>query len=561
MPPSYASLMPVAPLARLLKKGWRVGTGATIMLQRGIDWSLAVTGDRSWSFHLVSLDLIDPLLAEHAATGEAAPLELAIDIALEWWAWAREADQETINGYDMAVGMRAWRLSYAVQAGRLAGIDPARLLTLETCLLADAARLEPEATFAIHSNHGFFQAAGLLALSSLDLADSRAHERLGLARLKRVLTEHFTADGVHREHSPDYHYFLHLGFAALKTRGLLQDGGLVRRLDAVASTLAWFVDADGRLVNFGDSDNRTLTETEREALGPPPPPGLKLFRDGGYAILRTAAGGYLAQTACFHSKVHKQADDLSLIWRARGRDVLIDAGRLKYGERSKPGEPLHRAGFRYTDPKRVYVESVAAHNTLEITGGADARRGAPYGSAIVDVAQTRGVVAILTQVLRPPFTHRRLVIGDGDGWLIVIDGVPALRRPLKRQWHHLGPEWTVEAQGAGFLATAGDDRLAIEPLTSARREGPWLGQAAPDLRGWWSPKGNMFDPTPALAFSSRGPCIATSLTFGDFGSTIGEVGLNGRLCGTISLRVGDGRRVTVSVDGAALSLAVEGAQT
>jgi len=557
MTPPYAPLTPAPSLARSLKKGWHVGSGPAIALKPGIDWSLAVTQDRSWAFHLVSLDLIDPLLIDHSDTGRAEPLERAIAIALEWWDWARQADQEAINGYDMAAGMRAWRLSYALLAGRRAGLDPQRLRYLEACLRADLSRLEPEETFAIHSNHGFFQAAGLLALSSSGLDGAGDHAALALDRLRRVLHQHFTDDGVHKEHSPDYHFFLQRGLAALKARDLLQDPELLRRIDDLTASLVWFVGPDGRLVNFGDSDNRTLAPTELADL-PALSRGLKVFRQGGYVILRTQAGGYLAQTAGFHSKVHKQADDLSLIWRAGGRDILIDAGRLKYGERSRPGDALHRSGFRYTDPRRVYCESGAAHNGLEIDGGADARRGPPYGSAIVDVADVQGIVAILTQVQRAPFTHRRLVIGDGDNWLVVVDGVPTLRRPLKRQWHHLGPEWSVRADGAGFVAQAGEERLRIDPLASARREGPWLGQTADGLRGWWSPRGNVFEPAPALAFSTRRSCIATSLTFRDFGSTFGEVGMNGRLCGSVHLRLGDGRSVRLTFDGAALTLDVEG---
>src|SRR5690606_34472131 len=73
----------------------------------------------------------------------------------------------------------------------------------------------------------------------------------------RMLDQQFTPEGVHREHSPDYHRMV------LDTlNGLIAVGpaeGAEARAEAREAALAWFVYPSGKIVNFGETDSRDMT--------------------------------------------------------------------------------------------------------------------------------------------------------------------------------------------------------------------------------------------------------------------------------------------------------------
>lgn len=540
-----------------MKLGWRVGANPAIPLAVPVDWSLAATGERSWSFHLLSLDMIDPLLVHYAQTGDVAALQLAINIGLDFWR-TRELRDPEADWYDMATGLRAWRLTYALEAAREERLSIGRRRLLSECVAEHELRLAPDETFTAGSNHGFFQAAGQLAIGASLFARDPQTRPAALGRLHMILDTHFSSEGVHKEHSPDYHYFLHRGFEALRTRGLMPGRTAARRLNQIARTLTWFLTPEGRVANFGDSDNRKLKADEARIL-PKMATGPMIFPEAGYAILRAGRGagaGYLAQTLGYHSRVHKQADDLSVIWSARGRKVLIDGGRLRYGKRPDKGSALEKRGYRYADPRRVFCEGVSAHNIPEIDGARDARQGAPYGSALIDWSEQAGVMATLSRVARKPHQHSRLMIGDAANWLVLIDGFfGAVVPPRTKQWLHLGPEWTLSAEAGGFRGEANGQTVRIDPLNPGEAEGPYLA-VEPDYQGWWSPRANVFEPAPAVAFGRRGRLAGVSLAFADFGPTMATVDMDGRLEGRVTLTLGDGRRVEVRSEGGRLELNV-----
>ena len=141
---------------------------------------------------------------------------------------------------------------------------------------------------------------------------------------------------------------------------------------------------------------------------------------------------YLAQQAGFHSRTHKQADDLSFIWYDRGTEILIDAGRYGYLGKTEPGSDLWNKGFWYSDPKRIYVESTRSHNTVEIDGMSFNRKDSPpYGSAIQRWGETEdGLLFVETHATQfETIGHTRLLVFDPGNWLLVYDC--SLTKPKK----------------------------------------------------------------------------------------------------------------------------------
>jgi len=540
---------------RVLTDGWTIGNYPVKKLDEPISWDVPDPNLRSWAFRLHSLDMIDAPLMAYDQTGEQRFLEPALKVGLDWADRhpRNRSDASNMAWYDMAVGMRAYRLAYLTQASDHAGmLDDRTRQVLHRTLEEHRAELADDANIIFHNNHGYYQIAGQLALGRRfgeGLPKMQALYDQGLERFRQILDKQFSTEDVHREHSPDYHRMVLSTLQGIVRSGLIADDALRQRAFHIEEALAWFVLPSGRLVNFGDSDSRSVqcsAEVAKErwdadlmravATLPPHdlarPRGLKVFRDSGYAVIRTpstaeessAQDSYLAQTACFHSRTHKHADDLSFVWFDRGEPLLVDAGRFGYIGKAEMGSDPWLDGSWYTDPMRLFIESTRAHNTLEFDGRNNPRRGVkPYGSALVAAVETSGTYAIETACKQfGAIRHERVLVFRPRQWLIAFD---VFTDNLKEahdvvQWFHAAPGSTVSAEAGGFsIRTDGGQRLqatALLPGTEPIKIE--TGVSEPRLQGWWS--GKEREALPAAAFGFRRNrevwgVFATLFTFAD----------------------------------------------
>ena len=549
-----ASYLEVAKKAsRILENGWTIGSYPVTDVHGPMNWNMPDPTLRSWSFHIHSLDMIDALLMAHHHTGEMRYLEPALNIGIDWAVQhpRNRNDAPIMAWYDMAVGMRAYRLAYLYQAAEAAEVltDSMRQI-LDRTLEEHRAELADDATIIFHNNHGYYQIAGQLALGRRFAGRSEAMRALyeqGLERFGRILDMQFSTEDVHREHSPDYHRMVLNTLQGIVRSGLITDEGLRQRALGIEETLAWFILPSGQLVNFGDSDSRSVqcsaevaqerwdSSLMRAAATCPPhdlprPQGLKVFPDSGYAIIRTpsgagdnpAADSYLAQTACFHSRTHKHADDLSFVWFDREEPLLVDAGRFGYIGKAEMGSEPWLDGSWYTDPMRLFIESTRAHNTLEFDGRNNPRRGVkPYGSAIVAAVEAQGIHAIETACKQfGTIRHERVLVFKPAEWLIVFDVfTDNLKQPHDVvQWFHAAPGSSVTSQEGGFaLRTEGGQILyAVALLPGAAPIGVETGVSEPRLQGWWSGKEREALPAPAFGFRQSQAVTGTFATLFTF---------------------------------------------
>jgi hypothetical protein len=256
-----------------------------------------------------------------------------------------------------------------------------------------------------HNNHGIYQSTGVLALCDrvpvMKLCPPATH--IAQERVLKAFAGSFSAEGVHQEHSTSYH--LHM---LEVLRPIVDAGGfspaatikLEKLYNQAQKALAWFIKPQGKLTQFGDTDETLVTEqTIRLTLGKqrpmhpllawtlargtaerPYPADYRLFPDAGYAVYRQERGtdgrfetaAYLAMAAAFHSRVHKHVDELSIEWSDLGQDILVEPGRFAYEGKVDPASDLGKLGFYYSHPSRIYVESPHAHNTVD--GTPDPRR-------------------------------------------------------------------------------------------------------------------------------------------------------------------------------------------
>ncbi|MBC7987562.1 MAG: heparinase II/III family protein, partial [Sphingomonadaceae bacterium] len=376
---------------------------------------------RSRRFQKHAWRTIGPIFALHAFFGDERWLRLARHYASRWMEAldrAPEPHDEAPGGegvnhfawYDMAVGLRASRLAYLLdRLARAPDRDEALIDQYAHMLARHLDFLTDEANFARHSNHGMFEALGYLSACRRfpDTPWIAAHAPRAEAMFAEMVAQQFHPDGVHREHSPGYHdYFVQLFHSGLMD-GLLRPADFPEGLlEAAEQALFWMVAPNGTLLAFGDTNPKPAgrglwrIEGERERAFAAKlrygwrrrrdEIGAKLYPDAGLAFIRArgkeGTRSYLAFNGGFHSRVHKQADDLSMVWFEGGDAILADPGSYGFLGRTEPGSALHEAGFWYGDLKRVYVETTAAHNCVEIDGRSHPRRDAPpYGSAIARV--------------------------------------------------------------------------------------------------------------------------------------------------------------------------------
>jgi hypothetical protein len=345
--------------------------------------------------------MLDSLLLASSECDDNNYLLSALRVAKDWIenhpSESGKPNMSPFAWYDMAVGVRAYRLAYLFDAAYTRGLlDESDRSLLWSSLEVHARYLANDGNISFDSNHGYYQIAGQITMGRrfADRSLIMAHAlKQGRARLKSILEQQFARDGVHREHSPGYHRMVYSTLKKLIDTGVVDDPEVIDFSRRIEEALSWFVLPNQHPVNFGDTDYHLIArkpaEAERDWLTPemrfwvsggkvgePSKEGYRAFRDGGYFVARKpgknvadiSSYSYLAFNAAFHSRIHKHADDLCFSWFDRGANILVDSGRYGYIGKTKPGSELWRDGHWYTDPWRVYCESTRAHNTLEFDG-------------------------------------------------------------------------------------------------------------------------------------------------------------------------------------------------
>ncbi len=100
----------------IMRTGWQLGDVAAFPLFPPVDWH-AGDANRSWAFQLHAWDPLAPVLAAHSRDGDPSRLAFAAALALDWAAAnPREGVGAGFAWYDMAVGLRAYRLAYVLDA-------------------------------------------------------------------------------------------------------------------------------------------------------------------------------------------------------------------------------------------------------------------------------------------------------------------------------------------------------------------------------------------------------------------------------------------------------------
>lgn len=191
--------------------------------------------------------------------------------------------------------------------------------------------------------------ARALVLGGSAFGAERLLER-GFALLARELPEQILPDGGHYERSPVYHLVVLRDLLEIEATvpGTIP-AGVLTRMETFGSALRR---PDGHPALFNDG---TLELAPRLEL-PPPPEGLAVFPETGYAVLRRddvwLAFDCGAPSPAF-LPAHAHADALSFQLWVRGRAAVLDPGMATYDAGSE----------------RDWFRGTRAHSTIAVDGG------------------------------------------------------------------------------------------------------------------------------------------------------------------------------------------------
>ena len=515
----------------ILETGWRFASFDPVPVATIDDWAYFGKEHRSWGFHLHAWEFMDPLLRAYDENGDEEWLRQAIRIAVSWIGIHRDArdEDDPMAWYDMSQSLRTPRLiALTLRAARIPAMRD------ETLILAEAVawhldELHQDRAYNPNNNHGFYTAVSQVhaAKYAWMFPDSDATGNEGRDRLAQMAESQFAPDGVHLEHSPDYHRMLLNSFELAVNDGLIEDEEVKSRVERAAHVLGWMIQPDGTLVQFGDSPETRIVKPGSTSIDPQtqyllsdgeegerPSKELVAYHNGGYAFVRSpqpdgpgtlAESGYLAFSAAFHSRAHKHADDLNVVWYDKGRQILTDGGRFGYGDLLPQDSPLRREGFYYAAPERQYVEGTMAHNTLMMDGrNQERRRREPYGSALGDCFRTDdGQFDLSARVHHADYIHRRRLFYTPGQQLLVKDSVFSQSAETREGtlWFNVSGEFELESVDGDVIFTAAREgetsRLMI--TGPGRLIEPVRGQTSP-MRGWRSRQDRSLEPTWSVGF-------------------------------------------------------------
>jgi len=532
-------------VANFIQGKWEFN-GNSYVFPDPIDWDANPFDSRTWRYQFNAWRPIHAALAkwndirqtdlEYAEIIENAVFKFAINwSAINFFSGEdyRTGGQASFIWYDMAAGHRAAVLGHLVRmASCNERITDEQYLTLLRASADHLLYLGADRFHIAHNNHGLYQSIGAVLLCNQvpELQLCILVKKVSEQRIQVALKSGFSKEGVHKEHSPQYHFYM---LEVLEILNRIVDRAnfseqtvsmITHAYSKAQESLAWFIKPNGELVQFGDSDKKQLNETNvidlvgSENIHPlldwtiknndtprPYNSNFRVFKDAGYAVYsqkeekvdgERREASYLATNAAFHSRVHKHIDHLSFEWFDMGVDIIQEPGKYGYEGRTASDSELRKLGFYYSHPARIYVESPHAHNTLEIDATPDSRRAVkPYGSGLNSGGMTENswFYTDASVSRKQSIAHRRILLLDPNNWLLVVDKVQPLDKASAKkheftQWFHLNPlaQPTLNIPGQSQYQI-GSLPVTFRSLTSGEEEfSVHKGEKLPRYQGWRS---------------------------------------------------------------------------
>jgi hypothetical protein len=427
----------------------------SLRVEGPIDWDQNPNESTSFQGKLQSLNWLDPLLVHYYATGDAAALERARDVALDWidsnpfvnpYLAGRERG-DSKPWIDKVTASRVQFLAWIEGAAECEGLlSRQQRNTFREALETHGAFLADPASYH-DTNHGLYANRGLYLLGRMvpSLPESKQWQQLAIDRFTRTLKSHLAGgEGFWLEHSASYQLAINRLVVDFFDIVGKRDRELTRTAKQIAAASGLVLEPDDDIALFGDSGFKNATEEElaradeAEGFHWLPKTGLAFVR-------RNEPAAFLSVMATFFSTTHKHADELSFDLYDRDHRIVSDTGLY----------------HKDIDRWHAFQESAPAHSGMTVGTPTVLSDATAYGSALDAAGAGDGWYAILGH---DPLKQEQLGVSHSRLWvyrpgyaLMVVDWArSAAERPYTR-WFQLAPGIDVERHGSGALDLSSDD--------------------------------------------------------------------------------------------------------
>jgi hypothetical protein len=322
------------------------------------DWKKHARKDRSWWLRMERFEYMLPLIEssdpDHQKTAAAW--------FLRWYGSHSGLRSPNDNAWEgMVAGIRvAVFVRYLKQLEQTA--DPLNLAEkLREVIREHQEFLASRSNFEANSNHGMWNGLGLLETTRVFANDEYAET--ALQRIVELTEKSVSKQGLHREHSPFYHfYFLRIledytrYLQSLNNWTWSGTDGLVTTRDRMRKASYYMVDHRNGLPTIGDSEG--VIDEWAKAIIKRPTRGSSLFDSmAGFAVFKDDEASDRRRYVVFNNQnanqqtslaFHFHRDAMAVYYSDDGEVILSDGGRYSYTPSAM----------------RKFFVSPAAHNTL-----------------------------------------------------------------------------------------------------------------------------------------------------------------------------------------------------
>lgn len=373
--------------------------------------------------------------------------------------------------------------------------------------------LTDEEFYSADTNHGMYQDLGLLTLSAHHHR-GEAIRTFAITRLNNYFSNAFTSEGIHKEHSPQYHFIVshHLKHYARYLESIdPEEARKFRELFNQTHEYALHsITPTGKFPPVSDTVNKPISSLgisqtydspefqfalTQGLVGNVPKRNTLIADDTGVAIFREDWQNpntlYLYFSAAYNSDYHKHSDELSIYLIYRGIEILREAG---------PN------GYEMDDRFTEYAFSSFGHNTLVVNGNSLPRTD-PNARGKVGLERNGqdGEFSVTGWNARfPGVEHRRAIAVQAglpsaqEHSIRVADTIEGDSANSYELLWHFGPEIQVKIEGQRVtLYSQSEQELGAIDITSTQEFTLSLvkAQREPQLQGWYFPE--MGSPTPS----------------------------------------------------------------
>jgi hypothetical protein len=344
-----------------------------------LDWSEDPYQDKTWKYYFHSLRMVSFLMNAYELNGNITYLEGAQWFIESWIEHNPSPEQQASTSAwdDHSTANRISTFIYFWDYYRNSEICESEFANqFLTALNLHGEFTANEDNYSWGNNHGIFQDRALMQLSVLfpNFEGSSEWLETSISRLSYKTETDVTSTGVHKEHSTWYHYEVLRLFMDISKFGHyynISNNGLDSTIYDMQEYLVHIAKPNGRVPMIGDSQSDyVLGITDEEITnehylylvsngneGEEIVANSVVYQDAGVAIFKNnwsaAPPIYFALFNAFHSSAHKQSDDLSFVLTYQQTDYFVDSGKYNYVE---------------SDPYRIYMRSIFAHNSIAVDG-------------------------------------------------------------------------------------------------------------------------------------------------------------------------------------------------